>query len=163
MLLFYTLWSSVERGVKRQELSGLVHHCFDLAVLPSTGRFLLWVLFSEKGTGWTSKVSPKPTPSASVSLIILVWGPCCHLLEIQVQSWELALLLDAGPPSRAVSGWEEDGTCYAGVGGSSRENSSLGSQMERGRSRIMLSHKKLDPWIQIILWWVSVLAQGRQK
>lgn len=84
MLLFYTLWSSVESGAKRQELSGLVHHCFDLASWPfDRSLFTLWVLFSEKGTGWTSKVLPKPTPSASVSLIILVWGPCCHLLEIR--------------------------------------------------------------------------------
>ena len=146
MLLFYTLWSNVESGSKevgdiRASPSSFWSSCasFDRSL------FTLWVLFSEKGAGWTSKVSSKPTPSASVSHIILVWGPCCHLLEILVQPWELVLLLDAGPPCRAVSGGAEDGTCCAGVGGSSRENSSLGSQMERGRSRVMLSHKSWIP------------------
>lgn len=67
MLLSYTLWSSVESGSKeagaiRASPSLFWSSCasFDRSL------FTLWVLFSEKGTGWTSKVSPKPTPSASV-------------------------------------------------------------------------------------------------
>lgn len=124
---------------------------FDLTVLPLTGRFLL----SESYSLRKEQVGPQrscPSPHLQHLCLSLSW---CE--DHAVISWrsgsilELALLLDAGPQQSCVRIWEEDGTCYAGVGGSSRENSSLGSQMERGRSRIMLSHKKLDPWIQIIL------------
>ena len=87
MLLFHTLWSSVESGNKetgdiRASPSSFWSSCASFDRL----FFTLWVLFSENRAGWTSNVSPKPTPSASVSHIILVWGPCCPLLEIQESS-----------------------------------------------------------------------------
>ena len=59
-------------GAKRQEISGLVHHRFDLAVLPLTGHFLL----SESCSLRKEQVGPQrshPSPHPQHLCLTLSW------------------------------------------------------------------------------------------
>lgn len=71
----------------------------------------------ERGASWISEVSPRSTLSAyALPIILLVWGACCHLQEVQLQPLVLEHLLDAGPPTGGASGLTEDWTWCAGGG-----------------------------------------------
>lgn len=105
----------------------------------------------ERGASWISEVSPRSTLSAyALPIILLVWGACFHLQEVQLQPLVLEHLLDAGPPTGGASGLTEDGTWRAGGGRlqEGTQEASLGSQWGPKRSQAMSNRQRVESMAQ---------------